>query len=579
MCLIVCSFAEVVSFSLCAATASVSSASVSLSSSDSNFEKHCVFESDGRVLTNFGFLFLSQLESRIDAGDDIRYACYDETRKEITYRSGKVVYGNTPDCIVDISSAASRLDWSAGECDDYGSLADSSAAASSGVSIRVTAGHDMYVKLGSIKEQQFIPTNNMPYSKLPAGELRPNFACDCVNKAICPHNRMAVQLLLHAESGHQPAAALSPHDSDLVSPVAPLCLRSDSSLDAFLELYGGWSRVGSLGYHHRRPYSVRIDSRQERSYMATLLNACGLVENEDFQVYQLQHRHCSFIITNQRWVDYFHAEFGCESDADDDVPLESPTTADRYASPRTRLHAWSIDRLDARQARLVLAGIRAADDADDSPVPHERKSNAIGFASILTRDAALRDCLVQLCLHAGYSARFVVAARAEVPTQPDTWEIRYSDSMTESAILTSDILFHDSLDVGEDGLSYSYARDGRPWCVEVDHVDSLIVMQRACRSSSGVVSKASTPFIIGNCVHVQFDPNAAHMQTGANVNAIFHEQFFLDSFTPFAQACDSTIVNISLPKHNHTKKLKGQRQVEGIGSAWCSVLPSSHSRV
>jgi hypothetical protein len=60
-----------------------------------------------------------------------------------------------------------------------------------------------------------------------------------------------------------------------------------------------------------------------------------------------------------------------------------------------------------------------------------------------------------------------------------------------------------------------------------------------------------------HCVHIQFDPHACHLQTGLNVNAIFTEQFFLDTFTPFAKAHDTAIVNISLPKHSHTKKLKG----------------------
>lgn len=59
-------------------------------------------------------------------------------------------------------------------------------------------------------------------------------------------------------------------------------------------------------------------------------------------------------------------------------------------------------------------------------------------------------------------------------------------------------------------------------------------------------------------MHIQFDPNACHLQTGVNVNSIFHEDFFLETFTPFAAAYDTSIVNISLPKHNHTKKLKGQ---------------------
>jgi len=58
-------------------------------------------------------------------------------------------------------------------------------------------------------------------------------------------------------------------------------------------------------------------------------------------------------------------------------------------------------------------------------------------------------------------------------------------------------------------------------------------------------------------VHVQFEPSAVSVSTGASVNSIFTEAFFTDTFQPFAQACNTKLASISLPKHNHTRKLKG----------------------
>ena len=43
------------------------------------------------------------------------------------------------------------------------------------------------------------------------------------------------------------------------------------------------------------------------------------------------------------------------------------------------------------------------------------------------------------------------------------------------------------------------ARDGRVWCVEVEHDDHLIFVQRAHRNAAGIVTKASSPVIAGNC--------------------------------------------------------------------------------
>jgi hypothetical protein len=49
--------------------------------------------------------------------------------------------------------------------------------------------------------------------------------------------------------------------------------------------------------------------------------------------------------------------------------------------------------------------------------------------------------------------------------------------------------------------AYAPKKDGRIWCVTVDHPDGLIVAQRALRVE-GVVTKASRPVITGNCLRI-----------------------------------------------------------------------------
>ena len=43
------------------------------------------------------------------------------------------------------------------------------------------------------------------------------------------------------------------------------------------------------------------------------------------------------------------------------------------------------------------------------------------------------------------------------------------------------------------------ARDGRTWCINVEHKDHLIMVQRAHRNAAGLVTRASRPVITGNC--------------------------------------------------------------------------------
>ena len=84
----------------------------------------------------------------------------------------------------------------------------------------------------------------------------------------------------------------------------------------------------------------------------------------------------------------------------------------------------------------------------------------------------------------------------------------------------------------------------RSWVI----LDSFFFCLCACASDSNFEK---------HCVHIQFESSALSLTTGASVNSVFHETFFQETFTPFAVAAHTSIQNISLPKHSHTKKLKG----------------------
>ena len=173
------------------------------------------------------------------------------------------------------------------------------------------------------------------------------------------------------------------------------------------------------------------------------------------------------------------------------------------------------------------------------------------------RVLGFRDQLIHACMHAGYSAllRAPHTRAGEVcgfnvrcprtPTcvyspggdgsgaagRPDTadragaqpvttsWRVCYSEQVNE-LLPAQDVRFDGSacrirqkpssgqatsphLSAAlptQPGDLYDAERDGRVWCVSVEHSDRLIFVQRAHRNASGVVTKVGRSLIIGNCL-------------------------------------------------------------------------------
>jgi len=61
-------------------------------------------------------------------------------------------------------------------------------------------------------------------------------------------------------------------------------------------------------------------------------------------------------------------------------------------------------------------------------------------------------------------------------------------------------------DVGQVAPDYDLKKDGRVWCVSVEHEARLIFAQRAFRGADGIVTKASRPIIVGNCYSMSEGP-------------------------------------------------------------------------
>ena len=289
-----------------------------------DFGSACYSERDTRVLTDSGFLFLTDIEARIDAGQQVLYACYDTSTQSIVYRPGRLVYAAPPTRWVDFTHAGTLQMWDA-TSDDYGSTRPANEALASRLTLRTTPDHDMYVQLctryGRDGDESYEPRvaggAPMPPHKQTARELAPGYQCDCdAAGRTCTHGYSHYRMYTGAASGVlTPTDAISLTDRDLRSPVAALGLHSHDELAAFLELLGFWLGDGFMSYdtdagltsNDAICFALRRNS--ERVYLHSLLARLHLARGQHFASNESDVRF-EVRITEPRWFRFFDDEFG-----------------------------------------------------------------------------------------------------------------------------------------------------------------------------------------------------------------------------------------------------------------------------
>ena len=600
-----------------------------------DFGSACFPEHDTRVLTNSGFLFLSDIEARIDAGQRVLYACYDTSTSSIVYRPGRLVYSAPPVRWVDFTPAGTRPMWDSHTSNDYGLTepadADDSAVPANRLTLRTTPDHDMYVQLCGTrygKDGHESYESHMLPRKQTARELAPGFECDCDaagRTAHCTHGYSQYRMYTGAASGLQtPADRMSLTDSDAGSPTVALGLHSADELDAFLELFGYWLQDGTMSYAHSHDTDTRTagltsddvdavcfapEKDRNSQYLRSLLARLHLARDKHFTESESSEEsgmRLEVRIIEPRWFRFFDQEFGVKysqstqydrrlarrkqgmhntqlrmsAASTASVSASTTVTASVAVASRTRalsvsastsnfslsdyssdvdlsplgqpyededgsedgdvkwLPHWVLFRLDARQLRLLISGLRQADDGQAMQQgEHEHR--------ICTSSVGFRDQLIHACLHAGYSAYFQLHSTAgsvrgycAVPTddciyiaedmeaalrndstrqfkpvrsQFDSWWVCYSEQVSE-VIEAQDVRFDGSVCrirqkaaavAKKPGDLYDAKRDGRVWCVAVEHDDHLILVQRAHRNSSGVVTKVGRTMIVGKSAQLR----------------------------------------------------------------------------
>ena len=458
------------------------------------------------------------------------------------------------------------------------------------LSLRVTPDHRMYGQVGRLdgKEKVWNHTIAQPPGLVTASQLLPecNETCEEDN---------SFRMLACADKGRTPTADEAAFVHDCVQRRLRL---SDEQFPHFLEFFGFWLAHGCLQYTQvahasnavccsrveaddvnflRKSVALmglqsddvcwRTDKMAQRDAQDNLTTTLSIVAPHWFVFFDDEYGSAfrptsslslSFTTTTMRSVavcdplsptsihrvsssvdsmcDWDEAEYGLqEMDEDGLVKLAVDDDDTRHAGqPRDLDHSteaaaawlprWVLFGLTPLEAARVIEGLWRADGAWKS------KENVIHTSS-----ERLRDQLMQLFMHAGFSAypRLLYLADAvcayewrnsvedstvytveyvhslsekeqarysPVKATTDGWAVTWATTDSTSGQTACWPTIRCRQEIQKE--SYDRSRDGRIWCVQlrdVEDEDRIIVAQRAVRDERGVVTEQSRPIFTGNC--------------------------------------------------------------------------------
>ena len=234
-------------------------------------------------------------------------------------------------------------------------------------------------------------------------------------------------------------------------------------LAAFVEFSGHWLALGHVDEESASVCCRSQDPRHSKRLQQLLRRLeVPFTTNMDKKSIEL------VSITDQNWFRYFFSSFREPSS-------QRNFAENRYLPP----WAWTLSNYFVR---LLLRGLSCTDAKDG-------RTN-----KIFTKSAILRDEIVHICLHAGYSPYFTPAkpgANRSHESDPKhtaetVWCVQYAEHGTPDTQPT--------LLPQRDLSERSY--DGTVYCVNVPN--HLVFARKAHRAINGTIFKASRPIIVGN---------------------------------------------------------------------------------
>ena len=328
-------------------------------------DEHCFPESDTRILTNHGFLFLDQIEEKLAAGTEVLYGCYEVNKldsnnievmsKELKYSTGELFYPKKqPPYLVEFSSQGEGARWADG-AGDYGMDVESTES-SRHVSLRVTPDHEMYVQQGNRDVR-----GNVPWSvtvgprdpvtgKKPRAVVKPHskVRADALLQAGRDNDRASLRLLACAQAGYVPPL------TSKRQAVQQQLLLSDTQFDAFIELFGFWLGDGCIAYNRTGSAGYIIFMQMKETDLRWLLctfEKVGLVKDEQWLTGTSGTKTVLYI-KDPAWFTFFDEAFGAKYNRSryyqPPTPTAKPprtTSTPNTSSPasRTRSSSYSVD--------------------------------------------------------------------------------------------------------------------------------------------------------------------------------------------------------------------------------------------
>lgn len=353
------------------------------------------------------------------------------------HESNKSIEYHKPRAVIEKNGNHRMIDILQGITDEFRSNS-TDISQPNAVNMTVTAGHDMLVK-----------------KDLSSSEFRLAKATELLSE----NDKEIIQFLARAEQGINQQATL-PF-------VNQLNLNSTDQIQAFIELYGFF--LGGSSSFNRSDERVEFSpvKQADQDHLIGLIKRLPLLNKQDYQI-----EACELSVAQGGLL----------------ISINKPEYCDFFNQTEKsiicqRLFDW-VWRLSKDQVRCLINGLCVATS------PQEEQA-------IVTDSIQLRDDLIILCLHAGYSAYFELSlASGSVVYDEDSessslgartvWRVVYSEDSEDC---------EPSVIAAREVKEREYS--GKVYCVDVEN--HLVFARRAVENEAGIVTSASKPIITGNC--------------------------------------------------------------------------------
>lgn len=307
---------------------------------------HCFAEEDHQLLTDHGFVFLSQVK------ESHKFASYNPHTRQIEYQTPVRFIINQAaiqEHLIDVTAMSQRHEKT--------------------VSLRVTRRHRMYI------------AHDNDFHKVAAEDL-------------LQQSGSGLRMLANAQNGFGGCSNI--HDDAVRRVFSRLRLRGRSEQRAFLWIYGRWLADGLLDTSALRIRAVDYGAQQYRSHVVAKLDTCCV----NYVISD-----ACVAVCDRDWVGLFAEEY-CSPDEERSVLWKLLVPHLTGSAVDTILHFAGLSEGD-RQAAHFFEWVFSL-PRDDARAVLGGLSFARGEVHALA--ACFRDDIVRLCLHAGYSARCISLA-------------------------------------------------------------------------------------------------------------------------------------------------------------------------